>query len=133
MFYRYSLSIPRSTPKNAPVSLPFKLPAGVIHRIIVKFPPGCHQHVYFAIFQGANKQFPTGPAEWFQGDGENIDFKEHVVTKHGFHWNIKGYSPDTNFPHRITVRIGVLREEDVTPLSLVKDLVSVFKRMLGVR
>ena len=133
MFYRYSLSVPRSTPKNAPVSSPFKLDAGIIHRVIVKFPPGCHQRVYFAIFQGANKQFPTNPDEWFCGDGEEIDFKEHAVNKHGFHWSMKGYSPDTDFPHRVTVRIGVLRKEDVTPFTLIKDLVSIFKRMLGMR
>ena len=131
MFYRYSLLVPAATALTAPVTQEITLPAGIIHRVIVKFPVGCHQRVYFAIYQGANQQFPTGPAGWFQGDNENLDFLEHVENKHGYHWYIKGASPDTNYPHTITVRVGVLREEDISPFTIVQDLVKIFKRMMG--
>lgn len=131
MFYRYALTVPRNTPLTAPVTLEFELPAGIIHQVIVKFPVGCHQRVYFAIYQGANQQFPTGPAGWFRGDNENLDFKEHVENKHGFHWYMKGASPGTFYDHTITVRIGVLREQDISPFMIVQDLVKIFKRMMG--
>ena len=131
MFYRYALLVPAGTPVNAPVEAEFKLDAGVIHRVIVKFPPGCHQRVYFAIYQGANQQFPTGPSGWFQGDGENLDFPEHVTNKHGYHWYMKGASPTARHDHTITVRIGVLRKEDISPFTIVKDLVDIFKVLLG--
>ena len=133
MFYRYALLVPADTPVNAPVEQEIFLDAGIIHRVIVKFPPGCHQRVYFALYQGANKQLPTGPAAWFCGDGENIDFREHIETKHGYHWYMKGYSPGTLFAHTITVRIGVLREQDISPFTIVQDLVAIFKRMMGLR
>lgn len=133
MLYRYSMVVPADTPSNNPFSREIKLEPGIIHYVNVKFPPGCHQLVYFAIFQGANKQFPTNPSEWLRGDGEEIIFREHAVNKRGFHWYLKGYSPGTLFEHLITVRIGILPEEDVTPLSLIKDLVSIFKRMLGMK
>ena len=131
MFYRYALLVPAGTPVNAPVEQEFKLDAGIIHRVIVKFPPGCHQRVYFAIYRGANQQFPTGPSGWFSGDAENLDFLEHVENKHGFHWIMKGCSPGTAYDHIITVRIGVLRAEDISPFTIVKDLVAIFKRMMG--
>ena len=155
MFYRYALVVPADTKKTAPVSREIYLPAGIIHRVIVKYPPGCHQRVYFAIFCGEHKQFPSTPVtpepppapvpadwydryappggDWFCGDNENIDFPEHCENKEGWHWFLKGYSPGANYDHLITVRIGVLKEEEISPFTIVKDLVAVFKRVLGLR
>lgn len=133
MFYRYELKVPRDTPANNPVSLDMRLGAGVIHLVRVKFPSGCHGRVYAAIFQGASKLWPTERGTWFQGDDETIEFREHAVTKAGYHWKVKAFSPDTGFPHTIHVRIGVLAEEEISPFTIVKDLVAVFKRMLGLK
>ena len=155
MFYRYALLVPADTPENTPVEQEIKLPPGIIHQVIVKFPPGCHQRVYFAVYQGASKIIPLSPDRldktmnyptaalraqqrlamrgYLCGDGEEIAFREHVVNKHGYHWKMVGFSPDTLYNHIITVRFGILKEEEISPFTIVKDLVAIFKRMMGLR
>ena len=153
MFYRYALLVPADTKENAPVEQEIELPPGIIHLVIVKFPPGCHQRVYFAVYQGASKMFPLTPDRlnnargyataalraqqreamrgYLCGDDEEVTFKEHVVNKHGYHWTLVGFSPDSYYDHIITVRFGVLKEEEISPFTIVKDLVAIFKRMMG--
>ena len=153
MFYRYALLVPADTPENAPVEQEIELPPGIIHLVSVKFPKGCHQRVYFAVYQGASKVFPLSPDRldntsgyataalrlqqrdamrgYLCGDDEEIVFKEHVVNKHGFHWKLVGFSPGATYAHIITVRFGVLKEEELSPFTIVQDLVKIFKRMMG--
>lgn len=153
MFYRYALLVPAGTQINAPVEQEIKLPPGIIHTVNLKFPAGCHGRVYFAIYQGANRMWPGSPSRldnargyilpvdrtaqrdamiaYFRGDDEEIIFKEHVENKHGYHWKLVGCSPDAIFEHTILARFGVLKEEEISPFTIVKDLLTILKRMMG--
>ena len=155
MFYRYALLVPAATPVNAPVEQDIELPAGIIHLVSIKFPPGCHGFVYFAIYQGANRMWPASPSRldnargyvvaadriaqrnamigFFRGDAEEIVFKEHVENKHGYHWTLVGCSPDARHDHVIPVRFGVLKEEEISPFTIVKDLVAILKHLIGMK
>ena len=133
MFYRLHLTIPRDTPETTPASHHFVLDPGIIHRLIVKFPPGCAEEAYLAVYLGGHQMWPTNIDDAFHGDGESIDFREHVPTLKGYHWYLLGWSPDTNFTHTVTVRIGVLPEWVLVPWKIWETLTGVFKRLLGLR
>ena len=155
MLYRYALLVPAGTPENTPVEQEIELPPGIIHLVNIKFPAGCSGLVYFAIYQGATKMWPGSPGRLdnvsgytlpadrtaqreamvscFRGDDEEIVFKEHVENKHGYHWKLVGFSPDARFNHVILARFGVLKEEKISPFQIVKDIVAIWKRQMGLR
>ena len=132
MWYRFSAEIPINRAKNNPFVREFKLPEGIVHRIRMRYPPGPRGMVSSAVFLGAAQIFPMEPGEWFVGDNEWIDGTCHVVTKTGWEWSIRGYSPGTKYVHRVFADLFVLSEEKASPYLILRDFVDIVKKLIGI-
>ena len=106
MDYDFDLSIPANTPESDPVTVEFKVPAGMITRVRIMIPEGCFGLVHVRIMHYEYQVWPSNPGEWYEGDGVQIEFDESYRLEED--WNpirIEGYNEDDTYDH--TIRVGL--------------------------
>lgn len=104
---------------------------GVITKLDIKFPPGCHGLVKVRIFRSRFQLVPLSKDEWITGDGESVPtegFYDLSVTPSELEF--VGCSPGTTYDHTVTVRIQILPKSIATFGPLV-DLLMRFLRHIG--
>lgn len=88
---------------------------GIIHRVDIMFPSGCAGTIKTAIYLGGHQLYPTNPKGVFSSDRETISFKDYQPIFRGLtELTIKSWNVGASYPHNITVRIGVLPEEQIS-------------------
>ncbi len=129
----YAITIPANTLESAPVEQEMKLTAGVIQRVHILFPPGCHSLVKVRIMEGGHQYLPTNPEgeiasddEVWKADDEYYELKEPYILK------VACYSPGTIYPHDIRIRIGILRPEEVEQASGLMVALKKFLKLVGI-
>ena len=124
MFYRYSLTVPASTPATAPVILTCALTHGIVHQVEVAFPPGCAGLVHVSLWRYEHQVWPTNPDESFAWDNYTIVITNEAfgITEVPYELSLRAWSEDTTFNHTIVCRIGVKLPELRRPGSWVGRL-----------
>ena len=124
MFYRFSLTVPASTPQTSPVVKVLALTHGIVHQVEVAFPPGCATLVHVSLWRYEHQVWPTNPGESFAWDDYTI-----VITNEAFGLisrpytlSLRAWSEDTAYPHTIVCRVGVKLPELHRPGSWVGRL-----------
>ena len=134
MFYDYAVLIPAGTPEDDPVEQELNLTHGIIHRVEVEFPAGCRGYAYLAIYHREHQAFPTNINEAFNGEGYTIPIDEYFdLTEPPHNLLVRGWSPNAIYPHTITVRIGILPKEVLSPLTGIGGLFQKFFKLVGVK
>jgi len=132
VFYAWDIIIPKNTKQTEPVTQVLKLTKGVITGIWVKFPSGCKGLVKIRLLHAEFQLVPLSGGEWVIGDGETIPTETYYPLRHEpFSLKFIGCSPNTYYPHKITVRIQLTPEWIATPWQVMKDFVSVIKKLIG--
>ena len=147
MWYRFELVVPDPDPLIIPTVKEIKLPAGVIKKVRVRFPPGPRNQVYIRIMQGVVQMWPRGPTMqppypaanaplfpqyWFRGDDEAIEWVEHVPTKPGDHWFLEGFAENCRYVHRVAVGFNIIEEDVANPWRVLEDLVAILRKLIGI-
>ena len=124
MFYRYSLTVPASTPATAPVILTCALTHGIVHQVEVAFPPGCAALVHVSLWRYEHQVWPTNPDESFAWDNYTIVITNEAfgITEVPYELSLRAWSEDTAYPHTIVCRVGVKLPELHRPGSWVGRL-----------
>jgi len=132
MFYAWDIIIPKNTSEDDPIIQTLKLTKGVITKLSVKFPPGCKGLVKVRILRYESQLVPLSRGEWLTGDGETIPTETYYpIRDEPTSLKFIGCSPNTYYPHKITVRIQLTPEWIATPWQVMKDFVSVIKKLIG--
>ena len=146
MWYRFELMVPDPDLGDNPTRKEIKLPAGVIKRVRVRYPPGPRNQVYIRILIGTAQMFPRGPTlqppyaaadlplfpqYWFRGDDETIEWDEHVPTQVGEHWFLEAYAENCRYAHTVSVGFNMIEEDVASPWKVLEDLVAILKRLIG--
>lgn len=128
MFYDFALTVTADTKEATPVTEELDLCYGIIHRVEVGFPAGCHGMVKIKIFRNEHQAFPTNPDGYLAADKYTIGIDESFdLTVEPFKLKVVGYSPDTIFDHAITIRIGIL--ESSTAIFFMKAIEGLVKML----
>lgn len=124
MFYRYSLTVPASTPATAPATKTMYLAHGIIHQVEVSFPPGCAALVHAAIFRFEHQAWPTNPDSEFAWDDYTVRItqEDFGLIHRPYTLSLRAWSEDATFPHTIVCRIGIKTPEPHRPGSWVGRL-----------
>lgn len=134
MSFAWDITIPADTKEATPVERKLKITHGVITKMEVLCPPGCHKMVKVRLLKG--KLFgllPTNPDEWIRGDEFPITYETYLpIDDMPYELDFQACSPDTDYPHTISVRIEMLKEDVAAPWQTVKDFVSILRKLLGV-
>ena len=133
MFYEYTLDVPAGTEKDEPYELEALVEAGTLTYAEVDFAAGCHRLVNVVIVEGAFQLFPRNPEEAMKADKYVIPIRTSYKLKKGHNLlKLRAWSPDTIYDHKIIVRLTVEPEEEDKSISLLSDMVSILKKIIGV-
>lgn len=130
MNYAWDIAVPANTLATAPQTKELKLTYGVITKMDVKFPAGCHALVQVRLLRWESALLPVGKDTWLTGDDETVINPEYYeLTEKPYALKFVGISPGTNYNHTISVRITVLPREVASLLSLLEIFVKIARRM----
>jgi hypothetical protein len=132
MFFSWDVTVPANTKEADPVEDWLELPKGIITKITVKFPAGCHGMVKLRLFKEALQVMPLSEDEWVTGDNEPV-LAEPMTDLLDFPYKLKliACSPDTTYDHKISLRIEV-QEEEVAGIGKLTRLVQTLLDALGI-
>jgi len=133
MQYDFAITIPANTPAESPLETELQLTAGVLHAVWIEFPPGCAGLAHVQIRQPEATFLPSNPDGSFAGDSCVIPIMEYKPLISGldllkcFAWNL-----DDTYPHTVTIRIGVLLEEQLVAEDKSLGLLQrIYRTMFG--
>ena len=132
MLYAWDITISAATSESGPEIETLKCTAGIITRIELKFPAGCHGLVKVKILRSEFRIFPLSDFGWVTGDdeavGSNMYYSlESIPTELKF----VGCSPGTTYPHTITVRVTILPEKEASWMPVIERLSKIIKYFGG--
>jgi hypothetical protein len=130
MFFAWDITIPAGTPETDPVIKILKLTKGVITRVDLKFPRGCHGMVRVRLTRYESPLVPLSRGEWVTGDNESIPTEGYYeLTEIPTQLKFVGCSPGTLYDHTVTVRIQVLPQKVATMIPVIELLSRLLQRM----
>jgi hypothetical protein len=95
---------------------------GILHKVDIVFPSGCHGWVGVRIYDNTHQILPTNLDEWFTADNETITFREHFpILTEPYELYAQVYNVDTLFPHTVILRLGILPVRVLAPWLLSYD------------
>jgi len=132
MFYDFRLVIPANTPKDSPKRERIRLTKGVIHKVEIRFPPGCAGLVHVVVRDLEQQVWPTNRDGDFSDDDYVISFVECYELEHPpFIFTLEGWNDDDTYDHTITFRFGILPREVVRPYEEEMGFLRRFRRLVG--
>lgn len=109
MFFEYALAVPANTPEADPEELTVSLAPGTVSRVGVDFAPGCRGLVHVSIWQSEHQVWPVNLDGDIAADGLVVEWPEdYDLEDEPYEFTLKGWSPDTSFPHTIIFRFAIL-------------------------
>lgn len=134
MFYDFAISIPAGRPEDDPVEVELNLTHGIIHRVEVEFYPGPRRYVFVRILHHRHQLWPTNIDSAFCTDAYTIAFDEYQELKEApYNLTVLAYSPAADYPHVVTVRIGILESKGaLLLLTALKGLMKLL-RVMGIK
>jgi hypothetical protein len=127
MFHVWDITIPANTLESEPLKQELPLTAGVINRIDIKFPAGCHGMVKVHILRWTFQLVPLTSGEWITGDDETIPTETYYeLLEVPIFLEFQGCSPDTDYEHKVTVRVEInpqLKASDIQIIDKLEKLV----------
>lgn len=116
MIFEYDLTIPARTTKADPVSVEMPLARGILHKVEVIFPPGCHHKVFLTINRALHQVVPLNPDGYLKGDTFPIsDYMFQPLEEAPHRLEAYGWAPDTTYDHTVVIRLGILPREILQP------------------
>lgn len=133
MFYDFSVEVPAGRPASNPVIQELKLTAGIIVRVDIGFPRGCNGYVYCRVKQGEHQILPHNPDQVFRWDGEAIECPMYLpLVTAPYTLKVEAYSPSAVYNHTLSIRVALMREEEMYPTTGVMGALRKFLKLVGV-
>jgi len=109
MYFCWDKTVDADTSEKIPLRGYLKITKGIITRVDIKFPAGCHGMVKVRLYRHEQQLIPLTRDEWITGDDETIPTETYGdLTDYPYQLKLVACSPDTTYDHTITVRIQVL-------------------------
>jgi len=132
MFYDFAVVVPAGTTQSSPKEQTLKLEKGIIHRVEIERPTGCKGYVFLALMHGGHQAFPKIPSEAFTGQGPPIVIDDHYpLTSPPYSLKAVAWSPEAIYDHTWSVRIGILSEDVLSPLTGLGAMFKKFFKLIG--
>lgn len=134
MYYDFAVLVERKHKVDSPKEETLKLTKGVIHRVEAEFPRGCRGQVYLKLLHQEHQVWPTNPDGSYNAEGYTVPIDEHYkLTSAPYALKAVAWGVDCGYEHTLTVRVGILPEEIVAPLTGLAPMFRKFFKLLGVK
>jgi len=132
MFFAWDITVTANTLEKSPKTQILKLSKGIITRVDVKFPAGCHRMVKVRLIRYGLQLIPLSGNEWVTGDDESVPTEGYYeLMEAPAQLKFIACSPDTSYSHVISVRVQVLPRYVASVMPLV-EIVTKLMQIIGV-
>lgn len=133
MYYDFAVLVETKHKADSPKEEILTLTKGVIHRVEVEFPAGCRGQVYLKLLHREHQVWPTNPQGAFNGEGYTVPIDEHYkLTSEPYTLKAVAWGVDCGYEHTLTVRVGILPESVVAPLTGIGPMFKKFFKLVGI-
>jgi len=109
-----------------------EISVGVITRIDVKFPAGCHGLAKVRIYHREFQLVPLSGGEWITGDDETVPTEAYYeIPQTPAQLKLVAINDDDLYPHKLTVRIAVLPKAVVSLMPFMTFIEKLARRIFG--
>jgi hypothetical protein len=130
LLFAWDITVPALTLATAPLTQTLKLSYGIITKIDIKFPAGCHGLVNIRLLHEESPLIPNNKDTWLTGDNETVAIPEYFeLTTTPYALKFVGISPGTAYAHTISVRITILPKTVASLLPLLDIFTRIAQRM----
>jgi len=130
VLFAWDITVAANTLASNPSTQTLKLTRGVITKVDVKFPAGCHGLVSIRLLHEESALVPLNKDTWLTGDDETVPISEYFEFDTApYSLKFVGKSPGTSYDHTITVRVTILPKEVATMLPLIEVLTRFLQRI----
>lgn len=131
MSFAWDITIPAGTTVANPYEKKLQITFGVITKIEVKFPRGCHGMVRCRLLRGGIFCYaPLNPDSWVTGDDESVSWHTYYrIEDVPRELDFVGCSPGTSYDHTVTVRLEILPHRVASFVPLIELLSNMLTRM----
>lgn len=134
MLYIWHLTVTAGTAQTSPAEQKVKSRTGVITKIDVKFPRGCHGLVFATVSHRLTQLMPFNAKGGAAGDDETVSGVYFWELKRGqTELTLSAWSPDATYDHVITFRVNVLPKRVATMIPVIDLLTRLLRRMGVIR
>jgi len=134
MFYAWDITISANTLDSNPAKYRLHVTKGVITKIVVKYPAGCHGYVKVRINYQESQLVPLTRASWLTADDEAVKCAMYFeITSPPTFLRFVGSSPGTSYPHTLTVRVTVLPRMVASMIPVIELLTKLLSKLFGIR
>lgn len=112
MIYSRTISTGKVGADDNPLNTELRVTKGLVYKVELDFPPGSAGLLKVAISDGGFQVWPSTLGQYFTGDGILISFDDiYLKEAEPFEFSIYTCNEDTEYPHGVTVRIGLVSKE----------------------
>lgn len=130
MLFAWDIVVPANRLATAPLIQTLKLSYGIITKLDIKFPAGCHGLVNIRLLHEESPLIPLNKDTWLTGDDETVPCPEYFeLTTAPYALKFVGKSPGTTYAHTISVRVTILPKTVASLLPLLDIFTRIAQRM----
>jgi len=139
VLFSKSFTVLTTHTESAPLTAILPIAHGIINRVSVWFPPGCHGLVYCKLKHHEHTIFPSTEDMYLTGSGFPVEWDEYYESyQPPYELKFVGWSYGTVYSHVITVNVVILPRKAVLATGIVDAIKDFFgslfpKRIFTVR
>jgi len=123
VLYNWIITVPKNTPRTAPVETELTLSIGIVTWYSVLFPPGCAGLVHCKIYHHEHQIVPSKGDQDLSGDTFPIEWTDYYeLYERPADFLARCWNEDDTYEHNVTIRIAVVPRRAVVPLAIADAL-----------
>jgi len=133
VYFEVEISVPANTAEKDAQETDLELHVGMLTRVEVFTRPGQKETLRLRILDELTIVAPSRRPGFFSGNGEtHVWTGRYQLKKREKQLQVQAWNTSTSKVHGCKIGLTVQEPDEYDPWSTVRDLVTIFKRMLGV-
>jgi len=130
MDYWFAVTTPANTAKADAIDTELKLTSGVITKVWMMHPEGCHALAYATIWKEGHQLYPNNPEEAYHSNDVPMIWEDNYELLAPALLKLKTWNLDDTYEHTVYLRITVLRPEEAPLARATVDLLKTIQTLL---
>lgn len=134
MDYWFAVSTPANTAEADAIITELKLTTGVITKVWMLHPEGCHALAYASLWRGGHQLYPHNPDYAYNGNDVPMIWEDTYELLAPAILKLKTWNLDETYAHYVFLKITVLRPEELTLIKKQLEILEqIAQRLVGQR
>lgn len=132
MLFQKVITVPLNTLEATKYHEQMRIAVGMLDKIWIKFPAGCHNMIFLQILHGRDTLAPSEHNQSLVGDDQEFISSHNTEIKTGYETlDVYAWSPGTTYAHNVTVTVNVFTATEYSRLETLMEQVAKRIETLG--